>query len=80
MPKAILVEELQWYYLTHPLGNKDIHISSKGISLKVNVIALEFELAYFKGTVQHFCHYAIGTRLTLLGKDKAIVILPTLIE
>ena len=33
-----------------------------GISLKVNIIAqLEFELAYFKATVQHFSYYATET-------------------
>ena len=62
--KAILVEEQQWYYLTHSRGGGDkrIHTFSKGIRLKVNVIAiLEFELSYFKVTVQHFSHYATGT-------------------
>ena len=34
----------------------------KSISLEVNIIAqLEFELAYYESTVQHFNYYAIGT-------------------
>ena len=44
--KVILPEEQQWYYLTHSLEDKGVHIVPKGICSKVNVIArLEFELA-----------------------------------
>ena len=33
---------------------------SKGINLKVNLIALlEFKLTYFKVRVQHFSHYTV---------------------
>ena len=43
-------------------GDKGIHIFPKGICPKVNIIAwLEFKLAYFETTVQHFSHYAMGT-------------------
>ena len=39
-----------------------IRILTKGISLKVGVIAwLEFELAYYDVAVQHVNHYATGT-------------------
>ena len=36
--KAILLEEQQWYYLTHSWQNKGVHTFPKGICLKVNVI------------------------------------------
>ena len=39
-----------------------VHTFPKGISSKVNVIPwLEFELTYFKLTVQHFRSYAMET-------------------
>ena len=45
----MLVEEKQWYYLTHKLGDKGVHSVPKSISPIVNVLArLEFELAYFE--------------------------------
>ena len=57
--KAILVEERQWPCLTHNWRDKGDHAFPKGISPEVNVMALqEFELAYFKVTVQHFNHCA----------------------
>ena len=38
------------------------HTFPKCINPKVNFIArLEFELAFFKATVQYFSHYATGT-------------------
>ena len=41
--------------LTHSWGNKVVHTFPKGISSEENIIAqLEFELAYFKATNQHF--------------------------
>ena len=43
--KAILLEEQQWCYSTHSWEDKGAHTFSKGIRLKVNVIAwMEFEL------------------------------------
>ena len=45
---AILLEEQQWYYLTHSWEDKGVHTFPKGICPKVNVIArLEYELAYY---------------------------------
>ena len=45
-----------------------IHTFSKGINPKVRVIAqLEFELAHFEATVQHFSYYALKTSLKTLG-------------
>ena len=61
--KAIFGEEKQWYYLTPAhnwRGGNWIHTFPKSISPKTNVMArLEFELAYFEATVQHFSHYDI---------------------
>ena len=37
--KPILLEEQQWYYLTHSWEDKGVHTFPKGICLKVNVIA-----------------------------------------
>ena len=56
IPKAILVEELQRYYLANSREDKGwVHTFPKGICPKVNVIAqMEFEIAYFE--VQHFNH------------------------
>ena len=48
--------------LFNPKGDKGVHAIPKGISPRVNVmIWLDFELAYFKATVQHFSHYATET-------------------
>ena len=45
-------------------GNKKVHIFFKSIDPKENVVArLEFELAYFLTTVQHFRYCAIETPL-----------------
>ena len=42
--------------------DKGVHAFLKGISSKMNIIAqLEFELAYFKATVQYFNHYTRET-------------------
>ena len=55
--KAILLEELLWYYLTHSLEDNWVHTFPKGICPKVNEIArLEFELC-----VQRFNHYTTKT-------------------
>ena len=60
--KAIFVLEQQWYYLTHRWEGNGVHAFLLVISLKENIIVwLEFELAYFEATVQHFCHYSTGT-------------------
>ena len=40
-------------------GIRGFHVFPRNITLKVNVITrLEFELVYFKATVQHFSYYA----------------------
>ena len=53
--KLNLIEEYRWYYWTHLWKNKGVHAFPKGISLKLNVITQkEFELAYYKASVQHF--------------------------
>ena len=44
------------------LRDKGVQAFPKRIHLKVTMIAqLDFKLAYFEVTVQHFNHYAIGT-------------------
>ena len=58
------LQKQEWYYLTHSWRDKEAHTFPKDISLKLNVIErLEFELAYFEATVQHFSYYATGTRI-----------------
>ena len=43
--KAILLQEQQWYYLTHSWEDMEVHGIPKGICPKVNVIArLEYDL------------------------------------
>ena len=60
--KAILLEEQQWYYLTHSWEDKGVHTFPKGICPKVNVIArLEYELAYYDSAVHRFNHYTTRT-------------------
>ena len=67
--KAILLEELEWYYLTHTWEDKGVHTFPKGICPKVNVIArLEFELAYYDSAVHRFNHYTMRTPLEILEK------------
>ena len=60
--KDILLEEQQWYYLTHSWEDKGVHTFPKGICPKVNVIArLEYELAYYDSAVHRFNHYTTKT-------------------
>ena len=60
--KAIILEEEEWYYLTHSWEDKGVHTFPKGICSKVNVIArLEFELAFYDSAVQRFNHYTTRT-------------------
>ena len=60
--KAILLEEQQWYYLTHIWEDKGVHTFPKGICPKVNVIArLEYELEYYDSAVHRFNHYTTRT-------------------
>ena len=50
--KAILLEEQEWYYLTHIWEYRGFHAFPKDICLKVNVLAqLKFELAYYDSAV-----------------------------
>ena len=66
--KAILLEEQQWYYLTHSWEDKGVYIFPKGICLKVNVIAqLEYELAYYNSAVHRFNHYTTRTPFPVIG-------------
>ena len=55
---GILVENQKWNYLTQSWGIRGY--IAKDISLKVNM-QLEFELDYFRATVQHFSHYNMRT-------------------
>ena len=62
MAKAILVEEQQWYYLTHNWGIERVHIFPKGISSKVNLIVqLVFKLTTLDAglllTSEHAIHH-----------------------
>ena len=51
--KTILLEEQQWYYLTHSWEDKGVHTFPKGICPKVNVIArLEYKLVYYDSAVR----------------------------
>ena len=60
--KAILIEEQQWYYLTHSWEDKGIHTFPKVICPKVNIIGWpEFELTYYDSAVQHVNHYTTKT-------------------
>ena len=62
MQKPFLIEEQQWYYLTHSWVDESIHTFSKDITLKVNIIAQqEFELLHYYITVYHMIHYATWT-------------------
>ena len=48
--------------LTHRWEDKGVHIFTKGISPKVNVITLlEIDLAYYDSAVQRFNYYTTGT-------------------
>ena len=54
MPKKCLPKNSK-YYLTRRWGDKEVHIFSKGICPKLNVIArLEFELASYEAAVLYF--------------------------
>ena len=57
--EASLVDEQHWYYLTHSCeGDNRVYTFSNGISYKKNIIErLDFELAYFEATDQHFSFY-----------------------
>ena len=58
-----MVEEQQWYYLTHIWEDKWVRTFPNGINPKINAIArLDFELMYFDVATQHFNHYATDTR------------------
>ena len=60
--KSILLEEQQWYYLTHSWEDKGVHTFPKGICPKVNVITrLEYELAYYESAVHCFNHFTTRT-------------------
>ena len=60
--KAILVEEQQWYYLTHNKGDKLVHTFLKCIITKVNIITQqEFEFAHCKVEFKHVCLYTSRT-------------------
>ena len=62
--EAILREDQLWYYLTYDRRSKGVHIFSLDIGPKVNVIArLEFELAQYDFSIQHFNHYITGSPL-----------------
>ena len=68
--KVILVEEQQWWYLTHSWDNKTVHTFPRGIYSKVNVTAwLGFELAYFEAAVQHISHFDMRTLSHLVRKE-----------
>ena len=72
--KAILVKRKLMYYSSHSLGDKEVHIFSKGISSKVNEIARpEFELSYYGVAVQHVSHYATVTYPHINSVDKTIL-------
>ena len=61
--KIIFVEEQQWYYLTHSLGDKIVHAFSKRTDLKVNAIArMVFELVYNDSKVELVSNYATGSQ------------------
>ena len=61
MPKPVILEGQQWYYLTHSWENKGFHTFPDGICPKVNVIVrLKFELAYYNSAVQRFNQYTSG--------------------
>ena len=57
--KAILLEEQQWYYLTHSWEDKQVLTFPNVICPKVNVLTrMEFELAYYDSAVQRFKHHS----------------------
>ena len=60
--KAILLEEQQWYYVTHSWEDKGVHTFPKSICPKVNVIArVDFELPHNNSAVHRFNHYTTRT-------------------
>ena len=60
--KALLLEEQQWYYLTHSWEDKGVQTFPKSICPKLNVIArLEYELTYYDSAVHRFNHYTTRT-------------------
>ena len=66
----ILLEEQQWWYLTHSCGgDKGVKTLGQSFCQKVNVIAqLQFELAYYNSAVQWCNHYNSRTYLSILQK------------
>ena len=69
--------QVSWTIGEHSTHNwegvdKEVHTFPKGINLKVNITQLEFELAYFKVTVQQFSHYV--TRLLPLKKKVTLTL------
>ena len=60
--KAILQEELKWYYLTHGWEVKGVHTFLKGICPKV-----KYELAYYDSAVHRFNHYTTRTPPTVIN-------------
>ena len=58
--KAVFVDELQWYYLTHGLRDKWVDTFPKSICSKMSSW-WEFRLSYQDATVQCFSHNTIGT-------------------
>ena len=54
--KAILLEEQQWYYLTHSWEDKGVHTFLKSICLRVNVIA---RLSFLCLEVKILCDYIL---------------------
>ena len=68
--KAILLEELNWCYLTHSWEDKWVHSFAKGICPKVNVITrMEFEQVYYDSVVQFVNHYTMGTPPLITKED-----------
>ena len=59
--KFTLLEEQQWFYLTHRWEDKGFHTFPKGICLKVNIARLEFKLMHYDSAVQCFNHFTTGT-------------------
>ena len=60
MPKLSFQKNSTSTILTCSWEDKQVHAFPKGTCPKVNIIVrLEFELAYYDSTVQHFNHYTM---------------------